>query len=123
MPHSGAVVMLHEDSSNAFLTTLMTNMAHVQIKLKPRSVPAINWTPLFTNDASAIRYRDGRFFLRIQSRISFDYYGEETSCEGTIPISGQIIPLTAQLQFNWKTEGRSTLVCTQELLPELLDEV
>lgn len=123
MPRSGAVVMLHEDASNAFLTTVLTNMDDVQIKLKSRSIPTINWTPLLTEHASEIRYRDGRFYLRIQSRVSFDLDGEETSCEGTVPISGQIVPLPAQLQFNWKAEGASTLLCTQELLPEILDEV
>jgi hypothetical protein len=86
MPRSGAVLMLHEDASNAFLTTVMTNMDDVQINLKPRSMPTINWTPLFKDHASAIRFRDGRFYLRIQSRLSFDFNGEETSCEGTIPI-------------------------------------
>jgi hypothetical protein len=86
MPRTGTVVMLHEDASNAFLTTVMTNMDDVQINLKSRSMPNINWTPLFTDHASAIKIRDGRFYLRIQSRLKFDFNGEETSCEGTIPI-------------------------------------
>jgi hypothetical protein len=123
MPRSGAVVMSHEDASNSFLTTIMTNMDEVQIKLKSRSLPIINWTPLFTDHASSIRFRNGRFYLIIQSRVFFELNGEETSCEGSIPISGQIRPMPGQLEINWKTEGASTLICTEELLPELLDEI
>ena len=98
-------------------------MGDINIKLKSKSMPTINWTPVFTGQASEIRFRDGRFYLRIQSRVTFDLEGQEISCQGNIPISGEIIPFSGQLEFHWQTEGASHLKCTEEWLPELIDEV
>ena len=92
MPRSGAVIALHEDQSNSLISTFLTNMGDININLTSKSMPPINWTPLFTGETSEIRFRDGRFYLRIKSRFEFNFNDKETTCEGSIPISGHIRP-------------------------------
>ena len=123
MPRSGAVIALHENQSNSLISTFLTSMDDIKINLKSSSMPPITFTPLFTGEPSEIRFRDGRFYLRIQSRLSYTLDNEEISCDGSIPISGQIRALPGQLEFNWKPDGASRLLCTQEWLPEMIDEI
>ena len=98
-------------------------MGDIKIDVKSSSLPPITWTPLFTGETSDIKFRDGNFHLRIQSRLTLNLDGDEISCEGSIPISGQIKPEPGQLQFNWQPEGASTLKCTQDWLPDMIDEL